>query len=139
MLHIIYNGNVFIIFVEDHAIFNYRLSRARRVVENAFGILAARCRLFRRPIIAQQGRAITYTKTALVLHNYLRTTESNVYCPPGYIDGEDGSGNRIDGGWRRDEDTITGMESLLQTGSNRLDSFPIHSSFHLTQIIYIPI
>ena len=42
-------------------------------------------------------RAILYTQAVIALHNYLLTTESSVCCPPGFIDGEDGSGNRIDG------------------------------------------
>ena len=70
-------------------------------------------------MIAEPCRAITYTKAALVLHNYLRTLESSVYCPPGFTDGEDGSGNPIEGGWRCDEDSITEMEPASHIGSNR--------------------
>ena len=100
------------------AVYNYRLSRARRVIENTFGILAARWRIFRRPIIAHPTRVVTFTKAAVALHNYLHTTESSVYCPPGFIDGEDGAGNVIEGSWRSEEDS-SGLQQLGHTGGNR--------------------
>jgi hypothetical protein len=31
----------------------------------------------------------------IALHNYLRTKESAVYCSPGFIDAEDGTGNLL--------------------------------------------
>ena len=53
------------------------------------------------------------------MHNYLRTTESSVYCPPRYIDREDGAGNFISGGWKADEDPCTGILTVACTSSNR--------------------
>ena len=97
---------------EPQAVFNYRLSRARRIIENSFGILAARWRIFTRPIIAEPTKVVAYTKAAIAMHNYLRTTESSVYCPLGFIDGEDGARNVIEGSWRDDEHTSRGLESL---------------------------
>ena len=103
---------------ESRSIFNYRLSRARRVIENSFGILASRWRIFRRPIIATPSHVVTYTKAAIALHNYLRTTESTVYCPPGFIDAEDGVGNVVNGSWR-EEPSPLGLEAIRNLGGNR--------------------
>ncbi|CAN7944916.1 unnamed protein product, partial [Ixodes hexagonus] len=54
---------------EEQIIFNY--SRARRVAENAFGILANRFRFLHTPIDAEPERVTSFVKAAFVLHNYL--------------------------------------------------------------------
>lgn len=45
-----------------------------------------------------------------------------MYCPPGYIDGEDGEGNVIRGSWRNEAESVTGMTSIGRTSSNRYNT-----------------
>ena len=55
-------------------IFNYRLSRAGRTNENAFGILCAQWRMFYTPITAKVENVENYVLVCSSLHNYLRLT-----------------------------------------------------------------
>lgn len=57
-------------------IFNYRLSRARRVVENSFGILSAVFRVLRKPLLVEPAKASTVIQCCIYLHNFLRKSSS---------------------------------------------------------------
>lgn len=56
-------------------VFNYRLSRARRVVECAFGILSNKWRVFHTNMTIPPDFAVKVTKAACVLHNYVRSRD----------------------------------------------------------------
>ena len=73
----------------DERIFNYRLSRARRVIENTFEIAALRFRIFHLPIVASVEKVQAITKSVVALHNFLmRKNLLNAcrYCSKNYID-----------------------------------------------------
>ncbi|XP_049794256.1 uncharacterized protein LOC126203910 [Schistocerca nitens] len=53
-------------------VFNYRLSRARRYVECAFGILSNKWRYFHRPVDVNVDVADTIVQACCVLHNFVR-------------------------------------------------------------------
>lgn len=55
-------------------IFNYRLSRARRVVENAFGVLACRFRVFGQPMNTSIENINHIVIASCSLHNKLTKT-----------------------------------------------------------------
>lgn len=57
--------------------FNFRLSRARRVVENGFGILAQRWRLYFRPLALATCTVNTVVMASVLLHNFLTPTSFN--------------------------------------------------------------
>ncbi len=77
----------------EKRIFNYRLCRARRIIENCFGILVARWRIFLKPIEAHPKNADKYVKCAIVLHNYLmKSEERKTYVPSVLVDQDDGKG-----------------------------------------------
>ena len=56
----------------EKSILNYRLSRARRVVENAFGILSQKFQIYQRTLPSLQDNADSIIFVTCILHNYLR-------------------------------------------------------------------
>ena len=75
-------------FVFD-VIFNYRVSRARNTVENTFGILTTRFRIFRRQLDMEPEGSHLLIMACCCLHNYLMTEQGHSYVAPSYVDRED--------------------------------------------------
>ncbi|KAG5876835.1 hypothetical protein JTB14_014164 [Gonioctena quinquepunctata] len=97
-----------------YRIFNYRLSRARRVVENIFGLLASVFRVLRKPMLLQPDEVGLFVMTCVVLHNFSRrsTSSRSLNSPNGTFDFEE-DGNVIEGAWRQaNTDTMTSLLPL---------------------------
>ncbi|KAK3929761.1 Protein ALP1-like [Frankliniella fusca] len=90
----------------ERAVFNYRLSRARRVVENTFGILSARFRILRRSAIVSKTLGQNIILSTCALHNLHLMREDSippkqrVYLPPGFADTFRANGKLKAGRWR---------------------------------------
>ncbi|XP_053560517.1 uncharacterized protein LOC128651510 [Bombina bombina] len=61
---------------EDQTIFNRRLSRARRISENVFGICCAKWRAILDSLYMHPDNAETVVKSICALHNYIRVEEA---------------------------------------------------------------
>lgn len=79
-----------------------RLSRARRVTENAFGIMANRFRILLTNIYRTPDRVVQMCLCIGALHNFLRSEGVGNYIGVGNVDAEDADYNVIPGDWRRD-------------------------------------
>lgn len=60
---------------DEKRIFNYRLSRARKQIECAFGVLASMWRILRKPMEVQEEFATNIVKAACILHNFILNRE----------------------------------------------------------------
>ncbi|XP_042910704.1 uncharacterized protein [Parasteatoda tepidariorum] len=60
----------------EQRIFNYRLSRARRISENVFGILVQKFRMFMRPLQGSPDNITSLVLAACILHNFIRNDEN---------------------------------------------------------------
>lgn len=65
----------------EKEVFNYRLSRARHIVENVFGILASRFRIFQTPINLEPENVEKIVMATCALHNFLIEHQSSTYAP----------------------------------------------------------
>ena len=94
---------------QSQRIYNYRLSRGRRIVENAFGILAHRFRCLLTTMQQKPHNVTTIALTCINLHNLLRKRSKDHTRP---TDQEDSEHRVIPGEWRHDTPLADGMSSL---------------------------
>ena len=70
------------------------------VIENVFGILSTRWRIFYKPIKSTLENAENYTVACLALHNYLRQAYNAVCTPVGFADSESRDDSIKESEWR---------------------------------------
>ncbi|XP_054745861.1 uncharacterized protein LOC129250248 [Anastrepha obliqua] len=97
-------------------IFNYRLSRARRVTDNSFGILTARWRILRTTIECDPKNCEKIVLACIVLHNFIILNDHNRwYCPENYVDRLE-PGNIVHRGeWRREINSDSSLPRIRTT------------------------
>jgi hypothetical protein len=88
------------------AIYNYRLSRAHRIVENTFGILSSHFSILLREINVSPKKAVTTVLACCYLHNFLRQKRVEPYYQGGFDIEYVNTGEIINTDWRSDRTLI---------------------------------
>lgn len=98
-------------------IYNYRLSRARRTIENTFGILVSQWRILKKPIDATIKNTMQIVQAIICIHNWLRKQDldKNEYISADMIDCDEPNGF-IPGNWRKMDNSA--LRDLGNCGTN---------------------
>ena len=101
----------------EKRIFNYRLSRARRIIENTFWIAAARFPVLSRLFISSVDVVVNVTRAVIVLHNVLMSAKmfhhtGSRYCPAGLVD----TGGVWGSDWKLETGTMQWLKNITLLG-----------------------
>ncbi|GBN81024.1 hypothetical protein AVEN_139101-1 [Araneus ventricosus] len=97
----------------EQKIFNYRLRRARRVSENAFGILVSRFKILSRKIECQLQTTDKIVKASRALHNWLGKTSSKFYFAQGSLGEVLETGEVMPGRWRSEITELYNIQDIF--------------------------
>lgn len=97
----------------EQRVMNYRLSRARRVSENAFGILTNRFQILASKMNHLPSTARLIVKTCCILHNLMRMRYPSMNNA--LVDQAEKLNNPVLGAWRRG---LNLYDTVIVTGNN---------------------
>lgn len=110
-------------------IYNYRLSRARRLVENLFGLMSARFRVLLKRIDLDERKTTKVVLAIGALHNFLMTEADTRYATPIDFDREAHNGEIISGRWQDELDDEIRTLNTEHDGNPPTDAKEIQNSF----------
>ncbi|CAK1590962.1 unnamed protein product [Parnassius mnemosyne] len=110
--------------------FNYRLSRACRVVENTFGVLSSSYRVLCKPMLLEPEKAIKVVLATVYLYNYLRSN-SNLRSPVSFVTIQ-GNGEIVPGSWRTEQapTSLLPIDAIPRRASQNAKDIRSHLATH---------
>ncbi|XP_041469954.1 putative nuclease HARBI1 [Lytechinus variegatus] len=99
----------------EERIYNYRLSRARRVVENTFGIMVNRFQVLLTTMQHHADTVKLILKTCILLHNLMRTRYPVLQNR--LVDRQLKNGQIVPGEWRRGQNLVDTVEVQARSHS----------------------
>lgn len=102
----------------DERIYNYRISRGRRIVENVFGVMSSKFRVLRTTINYQPAHVTRIVYACCILHNMLRRRYRQEF--DNKLDKEKEDGSVQPGEWRRHGGLADVQQEAVQRRSTQL-------------------